>query len=191
MRGKLNLWSATLLGSGKNRNIYGAIFFLVLLCFTGCDSYNQSIEDFIYHQTGAVLSRDQARVIAPEAEQDPDGAFHIRAAEADIIVELDLENDRGYELRLSALNNGAVSEAVRAEQTAPERVLIRIAGAKPGDVFRLVLQAGAVDGYRSFGEIHIPAIYCDAPASVYNIDITPSANGTVTASAAAAMEGKR
>jgi hypothetical protein len=165
IRGKLNLWSATLLGRGKNRSIHRAIFSLALLCLAGCDLYNQSIEDFIYYQTGTVLPRDKASVISPAAEPCPDGSFHIRSVFADIVLELDLENDRGYDLRLRALNNGTESGGVRAEQIAPDRVLIRIAGAKPEDVFRIVLQVGSADGYRSFGEIPLPVIYCHAPLS--------------------------
>jgi hypothetical protein len=150
-------------GPCKNRSIYGAIFFLILLGLAGCDNYNQSLEAFIYYQTGTVLPLDQARILSPPAEQDADGSFHIRSANADIVLELDLQNDRGYDLRFAALNHGAASGAVRAEQIAPDRVLIRIAGAKPGESFSLVLQPGTADGYRSFGEIQLPVIHCDAP----------------------------
>jgi hypothetical protein len=154
-----------LLGRGRNRSISGAIVFCALLGLAGCDNYNQSIEDFIYYQTGTVLPQDQARVLSPPAEQEADGSFHVRAANAEIVLELDLKNDRGYDLRFEALNNGAAAEAVQVEPIASDRVLIRIAGAKPGDEFRIVLQVVASNGYRSFGAIKLPVIYCDAPLS--------------------------
>jgi hypothetical protein len=77
------------------------------------------------------------------------------------VLELGLQNDRGYDLRLGALNrDGTAAETVRAEQAAADRIVIRIARANPGDLFRLVLQLEAADGRRSFGEIQLPDLYC-------------------------------
>jgi hypothetical protein len=147
----------------KNRSIYGAFFFLALVLFglAGCDNYNQSIEDFIYRQTGTVAPGDHPRVLSPPTEPESDGSFHIRSANTDIVLELGLQNDRGYDLRVRALNrDGTAAETVRAEQTAPDRIVLRIAGANPGDLFRLVLQLDSADGRRSFGEIQLPDLYC-------------------------------
>jgi hypothetical protein len=149
----------------SGRGIYRIIGFLGVLCLVGCDNFNQSIESFIYTQTGTVLPRGAAAIVSPQAAPDADGAFHILAAPgaaADIVVELGLENDRGYALRIAALNNGAASDAVTAEQTGPDRVRIRIAAAKPGDVYRIVLEIKTADGHRSFGDIKLPDVYCEA-----------------------------
>jgi hypothetical protein len=147
----------------KNRGLYRIICVLGVFCLAGCDNFNQSIEDFIFNQTGTVLPRGAATIVSPQAAQDAGGAFYITAAQGtavDIVLELGLENDRSYDLRIVALNNGAASDAVTAEQTAPDLVRIRIAGAKPGDVYCIVLTMETKDGRRTFDWISLPDICC-------------------------------
>jgi hypothetical protein len=152
---------------GKDRGIDRAIFFLSVLCIAGCDNFNQSIETFIYAQTGTVLPRGSAIIASPLAEQDADGAFHVWAGAgtgiANIVVELGLDNSRGYDLRIEALDNGVASDALTVEQAAPSLILIRIAEARPGDLCRIVLKVGTADGRRTFEDISLPDIYCDPP----------------------------
>ncbi|MFP3043959.1 hypothetical protein LQZ19_19270 [Treponema primitia] len=145
--------------------MYRAIFFILVLSLSGCDNFSQSLEDFIAGQTGVVRLEDWDLGSSGSIVLE-DGSIRIppaAAAESEFILELNLHNRQGYDLDYAVLNNGMVPDpaAIWVEGGDSGRVFIHIAGAQPGDTYKLTLKLGTADGWRNFTDIIIPSISCE------------------------------
>jgi hypothetical protein len=165
--------------------MFGMGFFILMLCLSGCDNFNQSIKDFIDDQTSTVVLRD----VSPAAEE---GVIRIPPATAEapeFVLTLNLRNARGYALDVAVLTNDGTKPdpaVVRAEPGDSDQVFIRIAGARPGDAFNLTLKLRKADGTRSFADIELPPVMCqgaDIPSTDKAITAF-SITGPVTADGA-------
>ncbi|MDR2738270.1 MAG: hypothetical protein LBB68_00325 [Treponema sp.] len=143
--------------------MFRAVFFILVLCLSGCGNFNQPIEAFIDDQTGMVKLQEITPEI-PEAVVREDGSIRIPPAAAgapEFTLELSLRNEPGYALDFAVLNNDGTEtdpDHIWAESGGPGRIFIHIAGVQPGDEFNLTLKLWKADGRRTFDDIVIPPI---------------------------------
>jgi hypothetical protein len=139
------------------------VFCILVLSLSGCNNFDQSIEDFINDQTG-VVELQALTPVSPGAVVREDGSIFIPPAAGGaprFILELSLQNERGYTLDFAVLNTGGTEpdpDRIWAEPGDSGRVFIHIAGAQPGDVFNLTLKLWKAGGGRTFGDIVIPPV---------------------------------
>jgi hypothetical protein len=147
----------------KRKGMFKVFFFIPLFCLSGCNNFNQSIDDFIDGQTGMVELQDFTPG-TPGTTVLPDGSILIPLGAArapEFILELNLQNKWGYTLDFAVLNTDGTKPdpaAIWVESGEGGQVFIHIAGAQPGDEFNLTLKLWKADGQRTFADIAIPPI---------------------------------